>query len=294
MSFSKTASEIRRGIWAIEHQTAVGYLPLVANILSGKKIQDTDFKKQEATRYVVDEDGNRVGKDSLSGGYPEGSVGVVEIVGPMIKYGNYYCWGADELVHMAKTFDEDPNIIGQIWKIDTGGGAVSAVAPYLDFLENKKKPVVGLADLCASAGIWVASATDVLIAENEINAAFGSIGVMSTFYTYEKYMKDLGIKEHVVYADQSSEKNKDYEEARKGNYKLLKERTLNPLAEKFQNDIKSYREGKIKENVHGILNGRMFYAREALNHGLIDSIGNMQDAIKTIRLQAAAREYNFQ
>ncbi|WP_074406637.1 S49 family peptidase [Aquimarina megaterium] len=289
MLFSKTASEIRRGLWAIDPITGLYNLKLANDILSGN-IKSKEQKIQSAIREVVNEDGIPLANNGQEQ-IPAGSIGIVSITGNMIKYGNYYCWGADELVSFARSFDNNPNIIGQIWKIDSGGGSVGAVAPYLDFLENKKKPVVALCDFCASAAKWVASGTDHTKAENNISAAFGSIGVMANFMSYLKYFKDLGIEEHTVYADQSPDKNKDFEEALKGNYKLLKELTLNPLAKKFQDTIKKNRLGKLNESIEGILTGRMFYAEDALEYGLIDSIGNFDAAIEKVKELASVQDF---
>ncbi|WP_109852806.1 S49 family peptidase [Aquimarina sp. AU58] len=289
MLFSKTASEIRRGLWAIDPITGLYNLKLANDILSGN-VKSKEQKIQSAIREVVNEDGIPLANNGQEQ-IPAGSIGIVSITGNMIKYGNYYCWGADELVSFARSFDNNPNITGQIWKIDSGGGSVGAVAPYLDFLKNKKKPVVALCDFCASAAKWVASGTDYIMAENDISSAFGSIGVMASFMSYIKYFEDLGIKEHTVYADQSSDKNRDFEEALQSNYKLLRELTLNPLAKKFQDTIKKNRAGKLNESIEGILTGRMFYSEPAIEYGLADSIGNLDAAIEKVKELASVQSF---
>lgn len=289
MLFSKTASEIRRGLWAIDPITGLYNLKLANDILSGT-VTSKEQKIEAAIREVVNEDGMTItgnGPQEI----PAGSIGIVSIVGNMIKYGNMFCWGADELVSFARAFDNNPNIIGQIWLIDSGGGSVSSVAPYLDFLANKEKPVVALCDMCASAAIWVGSGTDYIMAENKISAAFGSIGVMASFFSYQEYYKGMGLTEHNVFADQSTEKNKDFMEALEGKYKTLKKLTLNPLAKEFQKNIKGNRGSKLDESVEGILSGRMFYAEDAVEHGLADGIGNRANAIEKVKELADVQSF---
>ncbi|WP_378186881.1 S49 family peptidase [Aquimarina sp. W85] len=289
MLFSKTASEIRRGLWAIDPLTGFYNLQLANDILSGN-IKSKEVKIQSAIREVVNNDGLPV-TGSNPQEIPEGSIGIVSITGNMIKYGNRYCWGADELVAFAKYFDAHPNIIGMIFLIDSGGGAVSAVAPYLDFLKNKKKPVVALCDFCASAALWIGVGCDYVMAENDISSAFGSIGVLASFLDYKKAYEMAGIVEHNVYADQSPDKSKDIRDALEGNYELLKELTLNPLAIKFQDNVKALRGKKLDLSVDRLLTGGMFYAEDAVDIGLTDEIGNRDAAIQKVKELAAMQAF---
>lgn len=282
MLFSKTASEIKRGLWAMDPLTAFHNIKLAQDIVQGN-IKEEAPKIEASVYEVLNEDGIAINSQGGPSEIPTGSIGVISIHGNMIKYGNRYCWGSDELVAFAKAFDTHPNIIGQIWKFDTGGGSVGAVHPYRHFLKHKSKPVVSLCELCASAGIWASSPTDYQMAENDISSAFGSIGVMASFMSYIKYYQDLGIEEHTIYSSLSGDKNKDYQEAIKGNYKLLQQLTLDPLAEKFQQHIKEDLQGRLRTDIDGILTGRMFYAEEAVEYGLINSIGSMELAIEKVK-----------
>ncbi|WP_271407281.1 S49 family peptidase [Tenacibaculum soleae] len=228
----------------------------------------------------MDENSKKYNSSSVNEA-PKDSIGVIHITGPMIKYGNYYCWGADELVAQAQLFDKNPNIKGIVFIIDTGGGAVNAVAPYLDFLKNKTKPVVAWCDMCASAGYWVASGCDYIMAANTISSSFGSIGVMVTLRDASKYWKDLGVEDHVINADPSEHKNKTFELALKGDYKLIKKELLNPLAVQFQETVKANRPN-LKLDVEGIISGKMFFAQDSVDIGLADGIGNLQQAMDKV------------
>ena len=286
MLFSRTANEILRGMWFIDPQTALNYSPLVFNVLE-KKATDFDPRPQAvAVRQTISPDGMNVHPDDDA---PDGSIGVVAIHGAMIKHGDLCSWGADELVAMAQEFDNDPKIIGQIWKMDSGGGSVAAIAPYLDFLKSKRKPVVTLSEMSASANYYIASSTDHIMAENNISSMFGSIGVMVQFADMMKYYEEKGIKVHTIYADQSEHKNQAFEEALKGNYELIRKEALNPLAIQFQEHVKSNRPDL--KQIEGVLTGKMFFASDALKLGLIDSIGNIDAAIEKVKFLASASSF---
>lgn len=294
--FSTSESEIISSTWALSEQHSRAWLLMVARILQGKEENQANQVSLKATqkemrRYVVDENGDKVNRAEHPH-TPQGSIGVVHITGPMIKYGSYFAWGSDELVHFAEEFDRDPNIIGQIWILDSGGGSVNAIAPYLEFLKGKQKPVIGLADTCASANFYVGVGTDKLFAQNNISAMFGSVGVMATIMDFTEYLKSMGVKEHVIYATQSSFKHKSYNEALEGNYENFKKEHLNPLAIQFQNFVKQSCPN-LKTDVEGILEGKMFYAEAAKEHGLISDILNFEETVDQVKFLAGARSYMF-
>jgi protease-4 len=103
---------------------------------------------------------------------------------------------------------------------------------------------------------------------------------MLSFLDIMPMWEKMGVKRHVIYAPESDYKNLDFENALKGDYELMKTETLSPLAKKFQSDVRKYRSGKVDITQKGILNGRMFYAKDAIKYGLADEIGNLDYAVK--------------
>jgi protease-4 len=289
MGNDKTISEIQKGIWMVSPHMLYPYLLSAEELFSSIPTESNKKELQGGlVREVIDPDGNyiNVNQDDV----PMDSVGIVRCVGPMYKYGGWFYWGTDELLAFAQYFDNHPNIIGQIWQDDSGGGLISSVAPYLNFLENKKKPVVSLLDMCGSACYYKNCGTDYVMAENNISAMFGSIGVLIQFYDFAKMLKEMGIKEHIIESNLSKDKNKPFKLALEGKYDLIKEEMLDPAAKMFQDHVKAKRPS-LNQDIPGILSGKMFYAEEALEHGMIDGIGNMQAAIERVKFLASARSF---
>ena len=52
------------------------------------------------------------------------------------------------------------------------------------------------------------------------------------------------------------------------------------------------RRQNLKTDVEGILSGRMFYAKDALNNGLIDQIGTASEASDLVRRLSAGMSLN--
>lgn len=254
--------------------------------MNGEKLSD----KQPILRTVMAHEGVSASQSENSfAKAPKDSVAVIQLRGDMMKEGTMCSYGTEEIASVIREAADAKNIIGIRLDIDSGGGAVDAIAPMLDaigYSQMKGKPVVALCDLCASAAYYVASHCNRIMADNDISAEFGSIGVMMQFPDYAKYYEQKGIKIHTIYSDFSDYKNAPFEAARKGDYKSIKQEMLNPLALKFQEAVKSHRQN-LKTDVDGILNGRVFFAKDALNNGLIDQIGTAGDATELVRRLAA-------
>lgn len=255
---------------------------------SSKKLSDTTPISRAfiALRHASDQGATASGDFTKA---PEGSVAVIPLKGDMMKEGTMCSYGTEELAAVVREAADAKNIIGIRLDIDSGGGAVDAIPPMLDAIahcQSKGKPVVAACDLCASAAYYVASHCDSIVAVNDISAEFGSIGVMMQFPDYAKYYEQKGIKIHTIYSDLSDYKNAPFEAARKGDYKSIKEEMLNPLARQFQEAVKSHRKD-LKQDIDGILNGRVFYARQSLANGLIDQIGTTESATEKVRQLSA-------
>jgi len=78
--------------------------------------------------------------------------------------------------------------------------------------------------------------------------------------------------------------------ALEGKFDLIRDEHLDPLALKFQSDLKTNLP-KLDLNVKGILTGKMFYADDALKAGFINAIGTEIQAIEKIKELAAVQSF---
>ena len=222
-------------------------------------------------------------------GVPEGSVAVIQMRGTMMKEGTLCSYGTEELAELMTAAAMDGEVVGLVLDVDSGGGCVDAVAPMTQAIarcQSMGKPVVASCDLCASAAYYVACHCDSVMANNDISAEFGSIGVMTQLADYAGYYEQRGIKLHNIYSTLSEHKNAPFEAALKGDYKSIKEEELDPLARQFQSSVKAHRPG-LDLKTEGLLSGRMFMYDEAQRVGLIDGIGTLDDAVSEVRRRAA-------
>ena len=150
------------------------------------------------------------------------------------------------------------------------------------------KPIVGFVDgMAASAAMYAVSYTSKIIAHQPTDQ-IGCIGTMITISGWPKLRKDSdGYVEMRIYADQSEEKNADYEAALEGETKLIRENVLNPLCQIFIDDMKANRPTATDDQ----LKGRTYFAKDVVGT-LIDSIGTFEDAIQAVLEYAELAESN--
>ncbi len=288
-------STLAKGSFAITPELAAMHLEQVSNLitqghLGGAKPESIDDEMKFMAFSGV---GPAIMGDLSKA--PDGSIAVVPLMGTMLKYGTWCTYGTEEIaaaLDYAASFD---NISGIVLNIDSGGGAVDAIAPMLQAIQRAQaqgKPVVASVDLCCSAAYYTASACDSIIANNNISSMIGSIGVMCSFADYKKYYEDKGIKLHTIFSSHSADKNKNFIDATDGKYENFIKEELDPLALDFQNAVKANRGDILQADTPGLLNGKVYYANTAKQLGLIDKVGTFQDAIKEAASLVMTKAFN--
>lgn len=289
MKVNPLLQDLSKGLWAMSFDGLNFWAPVAHKIMTGEKFNLED-KQPSAILNVFDDRGRPVNPNE-DGAFdaPEGSVAVVDIMGALIKYGDWCTYGALEIVAALDAADANPNIIGTVAYFDGPGGSVSAIAPFVDFGKRKKKPVVGLYDQCCSAHLYAMySFCDHVMAENDISAMIGSCGIVMSFVENRIYLKNLGYTFHEIYPEESKDKNKAFLLAMEGKYELIKEEMLSPLAIKFQDVVKASRP-KLNLKEPGVITGKVFFTDHAIDIGLTDSKGSKSDAIDRVRMMSEMR-----
>ncbi|WP_051234466.1 S49 family peptidase [Flavobacterium denitrificans] len=290
MKVNTLLMDIMRGDWLMSLEGRYAYAPIAHKIINGETVDVGN--KTESLITVLDEKGNSIKPDD--NGFmnaPVGSVAVVDMIGPILKYGDFCTYGADEIVNALRMADNNPNIIGTILNVDGPGGAVSAIGPFIEFGKTKKKPVVALADQCCSLHYWaICAVADYKMADNNVSALFGSVGVVTSFIDNRKYLESLGYTFHEIYPPESKHKNEAVRLAQEGKYEMIIEEMLTPLAIKFQKAVREANPN-LKEEV-GVLTGKTFSADKALEYGMINAIGSMDQAIQHVRVLSEINHYN--
>jgi len=284
--------------WAIHPEYAQTYYPLLAALLRGEnpKQEDTDYSLLRqlnkpfyfsSDEDLDDEEFDPNTNNDLSQA-PEGAVAVVRLNGPVIKY-SQFCGprGTVDIAADLKRIESNPNFVGVVFQIESGGGQVYAIKPITDVMDSMKKPIVVLAgNYLASAAYAIGIHGREIVADHP-KSIVGSIGTMMSFQDVQPYFESLGVKFHEVYASKSTLKNKRMRDALKGDYKSLISDMLDPINEDFIADVQKQRKGLSTNKA--ILAGETFFASVSKELGMIDHLGDMTFAVQRVRELAKAK-----
>lgn len=268
MSKLSLFNDIFREPWMIEPLSAAAQKQVLHGLLMGLEFT----QEEEAVQASI---GHKHYKTIPAGK----QIDVVNLEGTMLRDdGPCGMKGTRTIASELLKADSDPNIIGHILRIDSGGGAANSVPDLADAIRSCTKPVVAFVDgyMC-SAAMYAGSYCRHIIANREEDR-IGCIGTMVQLADWPKQARESDGYMHIrVYADGAEEKNDEYEAALEGDFKLIKERMLNPTNERFKADIKANRPS-VREDQ---LKGRTYSARETVGT-LIDSIGSFDTAVEKV------------
>lgn len=210
-----------------------------------------------------------------------GIIAVIHIIGHLSRDSWWNGVPALQLIEALSALQDSERVSGIILDWNSPGGEASAVPPMLDFLSRRRKKIVSSVELAASAAYWIAAATDGVYLQNDITAAVGSIGVMTTFQDWSEFYKKNGITIREIYAPQSKDKNGPWRKAQQGDDSAI-ESELEYLAGRFIENIRQLRPHLDPQAT----SGAMYFAPDALKMGLADEIIPLHSLID--RMQAAA------
>ncbi len=190
----------------------------------------------------------------------------------------------------------DKSVKALVLRVDSPGGSVGASQEIYRALERFKaegKPVVvSMGNVAASGGYYVAVPADYIYANP--GTITGSIGVIIQHVAYRELLDKIGIKATAIKTGKFKDTLSPLRELTSEEREYLKE-TITDAYEQFLTAILKYRKNKItEEKLREIADGRVLTGRKAVEVGLVDGIGGLQDAIDKARELAGvpkAREF---
>lgn len=182
---------------------------------------------------------------------------------------------AEEIYAMLDFAEETEQIKAIVLEIDSYGGSPVASEEIANKIKRTKKPVIAvIREGGASGAYWVASAADYIFA-SELSD-IGSIGVTMSYLDESK----LNIKEGYTWNNLSTGIFKDAGNSDKpltAEERAIFERDIKIVFDKFKAEVAKNR-GLSLEEVEALADGSTMLGRQALEAGLIDGIGYLEEA----------------
>ena len=193
--------------------------------------------------------------------------------------------GSDDIASQLRRAHEADNTRAVVLRVNSPGGSIVAsdiIRSEFAAAKAKGLPVVvSMGDVAASGGVWVSMPADRIFAEPA--TITGSIGVAVAFPTVENSLDYLGIhldglatSEHAGWSPLMPVSEK---------LDALFARWASGAYDHFVSSVANARE-KDPEYIRSIAGGRVWLAPDALERGLIDDFGTLDDAVAFAAKQA--------
>ncbi|TFH75693.1 signal peptide peptidase SppA [Gammaproteobacteria bacterium LSUCC0112] len=199
--------------------------------------------------------------------------------------------GADSTVELIRQAQQNDAIRSVVLRIDSPGGSAIAseeIRAALVQLQQSGKPVVvSMGGTAASGGYWIAATADEIWASPA--TITGSIGVIGMIPTFENALDYLGVGVDGVGTTALSRAG-DPLNGLNDTMQMIYQSNVEDAYRRFLQLVADGRNMSVPE-VDAIAQGRVWTGEQALGLGLVDSLGDLEQAINAAAQLAGLNEW---
>ena len=198
-------------------------------------------------------------------------VAVVEISGLLSK--------STPILKDLKRFREDQRIRAIVLRVNSPGGVVGPAQEIMREVQRtkkEKKVVASFGSMAASGGYYAACSADLIMANP--GTATGSIGVILKLANLEQLSKKLGVDVYSLKAGALKDLGSPFRPLTPKGREVL-QGLLDNIHQQFIRDVAKNRKLPL-DKVRSLADGRVFTGEEAKKLGLVDALGNFNDAVE--------------
>jgi protease-4 len=174
---------------------------------------------------------------------------------------------------------EDENVKAVVLRVNSPGGSAVAsaiIGRELDLTKEVKPVIVSMGNYAASGGYWISAKGDYIFADP--TTLTGSIGVFGTFPNAQGLLNDkIGLTFDVAKTNENSDFGSITQPLTEFQYNKLQQMVVKTYND-FTNRVAEGR-GLTQAYVDSIGQGRVWAGADAIGLGLVDQLGDMEDAI---------------
>lgn len=246
---------------------------------------DEEVKEVSYSKYLKTLPSNGTAKDKIAVIYAEGQI--------IDGHADDLQVDSDRFVKAVRKARENDKIKAVVLRVNSPGGSALAsdiIWRELTLLKKEKPLIVSMGDLAASGGYYISAPGDTVLAEP--TTITGSIGVFGMFFTAGELLENkLGLVFEDVktskYADMPAMNRPLNEEE-----KLFFQKNVDRTYGKFLSRVVNGR-GLDSMYVDSIGQGRVWTGSRAVELGLVDALGNLDDALSIAADKAGVEEYRL-
>ena len=189
---------------------------------------------------------------------------------------NIYSENLSKTIRKAR---EDENVKAIVLRVNSPGGSAVAsaiIGRELDLTKEVKPVIVSMGNYAASGGYWISAKADYIFADP--TTLTGSIGVFGTFPNLKGFLNNkVGLTFDVAKTNENADFGNMTEPLTEFQYSKLQENVVKT----YDDFTKRVAEGRgLRQTyVDSIGQGRVWAGADAIGIGLVDRLGDMEDAI---------------
>lgn len=207
--------------------------------------------------------------------------------------GNEENIGSEKISREIRKARLDKDVKAIVFRVNSpGGSALASDVIWREvILAKKEKPfIVSMGDVAASGGYLISCAADTIVAEP--TTITGSIGVFGILFNAEKFFKNkLGITFDQVKIGEFADLG-NYTRPLTNSERAIIQNEINRIYDDFTQKVANGRKMK-QEDVKKIAEGRVWSGIDAKRIGLVDVLGNKEDAIEIAAKKANLNEFRI-
>lgn len=208
--------------------------------------------------------------------------------------GNLGSVGGDNYARIIRKARQDDKVKAIVVRVNSGGGSGMASENIWREIElakaDGKTVITSMGDVAASGGYYIACNSDAILAQP--NTITGSIGVFAMIPSFQAGMKNhLGIEVDTVKTTKFSTSISPFFDISEEEGDRI-QKYIDDFYDHFLLRVSEGR-GKTKEQIHEIAQGRVWTGEKALEIGLVDELGDLNDAIALAAEKAGITDYRL-
>lgn len=233
-----------------------------------------------------------VSQEDFEMGYTSSKqIAILYASGEIIDGGGATVIDYERIVPLITELADNDKVKGMVLRVNSPGGAVfgsEQIGEALDYFQSKGKPLaVSMGDYAASGGYWISCCANRIFA-NPLTIT-GSIGIFGLIPNAEGLMKKIGLSPQLVATNPDAKFPTLMTPLNPSQLDAMQE-----MVERgYSNFVARVAKGRhlTEERVRQIGEGRVWDAQKALEIGLVDELGGLQDAIEWTAKEANVTDY---
>ena len=227
------------------------------------------------------------GTKSTSIGNRKDRIALIYAVGPIVSgKGGSSLFGGDSvgstsMIEAIREAEKDPKVRAIVLRIDSPGGSALASDLIWKELKNCKKPIVAsMSDVAASGGYYISMGAKKVYAQP--GTLTGSIGVVGGKLALGGLYDKVGLKTETLSRGQNAgilSTTHPFSDSGRKAMRSLMEEVYDQFLDKVQENRAAAGKKFTRQQLIDLAEGRIWTGTQALDRGLVDALGSLDDAI---------------